>query len=135
MLGKDYQEKHLKKSAKRDKIIKYFLQADRHFDVEELHKKLKRNVSRSTIYRTLKLLTKCGLAIEQKFEDRNRRYEPFHPLEHHDHFICLSCGKIIEFNEDKIEDLQKNVAQKFNFQIISHRLEIYGNCEKCWKKY
>jgi len=128
-----FKERGLKKSAKRDKIIKFFFEKDRHFAVEELYKKLGKEISRSTIYRTLKLLTECGLAIEQKFETKNARYEPFHPLEHHDHLICLRCGKIIEFNENKIENLQNKVAKKFNFQIFSHKLEIYGYCEKCQK--
>lgn len=133
VLAKYLNEKGLKKSAKRKKVIEFFFKADKHFNVDELYEKLDKKVSRSTIYRTLKLLTKCGLAIEQKFEEKNRRYEPIHFSYHHDHFICLKCGKIIEFNEKKIENAQNKIAEKYNFKMVSHKLEIYGYCEKCQK--
>ncbi|MCS7250411.1 MAG: transcriptional repressor [candidate division WOR-3 bacterium] len=132
ILARYLNEKRLKKSAKRERIIKFFFKVDKHLNVDELYEKLGKKVSRSTIYRTLKLLTKCGLAIEQKFEEKNRRYEPAH-LSHHDHFICLKCGEIIEFNDKKIENTQNKIAQKYNFKIVSHKLEIYGYCEKCQK--
>ncbi len=132
ILAKYFNEKGLKKSAKRKKVIEIFFKADKHFNVDELYEKLERKVSRSTIYRALKLLTECGLAIEQKFEEKNRRYEPVHSS-HHDHFICLKCGKIIEFNEKKIESSQNKIAKKYNFKMVSHKLEIYGYCEKCQK--
>ncbi len=133
ILAKYFNEKGLKKSVKRKKFIDFFFKADKHFSVDELYEKLGKKVSRSTIYRTLKLLKECGLVIEQKFEEKNRRYEPLHLSYHHDHLICLKCGKIIEFNEKKIENIQKKVAEKYNFKMVFHKLEIYGYCEKCQK--
>ncbi len=106
--------------------------------IEELYNELKRKgiqVSFSTVYRTLKLLAKKGLARVNYFEGGNMRFEPIHEGEHHDHLICINCGRIIEFSQEEIEKLQELVASHYNFKIVKHRLEIYGYCERCRKKH
>lgn len=126
----------LKSSNKRSFIIEYFLKADRHFTVEELYDEIKQKkpgISYSTVYRTLKLLAECGLASECTFGYSVSRYEPIHQSQHHDHLICRKCGKIIEFENDKIEKLQKDVARKYRFHVSTHKLELYGLCSKCCK--
>lgn len=126
----------LKSSNKRSFIIEFFLKADRHFTVEELYDEIKQRnpaISYSTVYRTLKLLADCGLASECTFGDSVLRYEPMHQSEHHDHLICRRCGKIIEFENDKIEKLQKDVARKYSFRVSAHKLELYGVCKRCRK--
>ncbi len=124
----------LKSSNKRSLIIDYFLEADRHFTVEELYDEIKQKhpaISYSTVYRALKLLADCGLASECTFGDSVSRYEPTHQSRHHDHLICRRCGKIIEFENNKIEKLQKDVARRYRFHVSAHKLELYGLCNKC----
>ncbi len=126
----------LKSSNKRSFIIDYFLKADRHFTVEELYDEIKQKkpeISYSTVYRALKLLAECKLAGQCTFGDSASRYEPIHQYEHHDHLICRRCGRIIEFENDKIERLQKDVARRYGFHVSAHKLELYGMCRKCRK--
>jgi len=130
-------QRGLKTSQKRSFIIDYFLQKDRHFSVEDLYdeiKKLKSNISYSTVYRTLRLLAACGLASECNFGDGISRFEPVHDEGHHDHLICRKCGAIFEFENTDIEKLQKEVAKKYQFKVVFHKLELYGLCNKCQKK-
>jgi len=132
-----HKSKHgLKKSDKRSFIVNYFIEADRHYTVEELYdeiKKMKPQIGYSTVYRALKLLVSCGLATECTFDESAVRYEPTHQAQHHDHLICRVCGKIIEFENDKIEKLQKDVARKYGFHVSAHKLQLYGECSKCRK--
>ncbi len=131
-----FKEKGLKNSAKRNLIVHFFLKSDRHYSVEELYQKVKAldpKVSLSTVYRTLKLLAKIGQAQERKFEERYIRFEPIHQEEHHDHLVCLKCGRILEFTNQRIEELQSAVAKEKNFSVVRHKLEIYGYCQRCRK--
>jgi len=129
--------KGLKHSEKRTAIVKFFLKKDLHLSVDELYREIKETnpeIGYSTVYRTLKLLVDARLATERKFGDKSARFEPIHPEEHHDHLICIKCGRIIEFTNDQIEKLQQQVGRKYNFRIIRHKLELYGYCDKCRKK-
>lgn len=126
----------LKTSGKRLFIVDYFVDADRHYTVEELYeeiKKIKPGIGYSTVYRALKLLVSCGLANECSFDDAAVRYEPVHHAEHHDHLICRSCGRIIEFENAKIEKLQRDVARRYGFHVSAHKLQLYGECRVCRK--
>ena len=78
------------------------------------------------MYRTMKLLASSGLAHEHKFADGNVRYEP--AGEHHDHLICVRCGKIVEYEDHEIERLQEELAARYGFRVVGHRHEIYGDC-------
>ncbi|OYD14531.1 hypothetical protein CH333_07765 [candidate division WOR-3 bacterium JGI_Cruoil_03_44_89] len=129
-------EKGLKHSLKRHTIAELFFREDKHLSVEELYdmvKKIDPDISFSTVYRALRLLEKAGFAVSRRFMDGVKRFEPVHPKEHHDHLICIKCGKIIEFKSKKIEKLQKEIAGKYNFELLSYRLELYGYCEDCKK--
>ena len=88
----------------------------------------------ATVYRTLKLLKECGLAYERHFGDGVSRYEVAWDDEHHDHLICIDCGKIVEFEDEGIEKLQHDVAAKHGFTLVRHRLELYGMCPDCQAK-
>ncbi len=87
-----------------------------------------------TVYRTLKLLTRLGLATRRKFEDGKTRYERASEGTHHDHLICLGCGKIIEFEDPTLEAIQKGIAQRYRFKTSHHLMELYGRCEECAQK-
>jgi Fur family ferric uptake transcriptional regulator len=91
------------------------------------------SISKATLYRTMKLLCDAGIAKACEFGEGFLRYEALHPEEHHDHLICTGCGRIVEFEEKAIEALQETVAKRFKFKIVSHRLDIFGLCDKCRK--
>jgi Fur family transcriptional regulator, ferric uptake regulator len=123
----------LKSTAQRDTIAKVFLTIHRHISVEELYQEVKRRNPRigyATVYRTLKLLTECGLAVERHFRDGEARYESGQKG-HHDHLICEACGKIIEFEEPRIEAMQEEVARRLSFRLTGHKMELYGLCRDC----
>ena len=87
------------------------------------------NIGYTTVYRTMKLLCDAGLASERHFDDAITRYEIAH--EHHDHLVCMRCGKIIEFECAMIESTQTEIADRYGFRVLRHRHELYGHCEKC----
>ena len=134
LLQKYLHEKGLKSTTQRDDIIDVFFRTNTHINLEELLKRVRRRnpkVGYATVYRTMKLLTECGIAIERQFGDGQTRYEHIPDDSHHDHCICVKCGKIIEFENQKIEHLQKEIAEKLSFTVSNHKLELYGFCSKC----
>lgn len=125
----------LKSTAQRDTIAKVFLDTQRHISVEELYNEVRRRNPRigyATVYRTMKLLKECGVAAERHFRDGEARYESAQKR-HHDHLICESCGKIVEFEEPRIEALQESVAKRMGFRFTGHKMELYGRCRDCQK--
>ena len=134
LLQKYLHEKGLKSTTQRDAIIDVFFKTNTHINLEELLKRVRRKnpkVGYATVYRTMKLLTECGVAIERQFGDGQTRYEHIPDDTHHDHCICVKCGKIMEFENQKIEYLQKEIAEKMDFTVANHKLELYGFCSKC----
>jgi Fur family transcriptional regulator, ferric uptake regulator len=126
----------LRKSGQRDRIVDTFLSLKGHTTAEELLNKVRKKdqqVGLTTVYRTLKLLTRCGLAVERKFNRQVAAFEPVQLGRHHDHLICLGCGRIMEFENTTIEDLQEMVARDHKFLITHHILELYGYCSGCGK--
>ena len=126
----------LKATAQRDDIAHVFFASNRHSSVEELYNEVKRvnpRIGYATVYRTMKLLTECGLALERHFRDGEARYESAEG-HHHDHLICERCGKIVEFEEERIEALQAEVARRLGFRSTGHKMELYGVCRDCQKK-
>jgi Fur family transcriptional regulator, ferric uptake regulator len=127
----------LRQSGQRDRVVETFLSQKGHISAEELLSQVRiqdKRVSLTTIYRTLKLLTQCGLAIERKFNRQVSTFEPARLGKHHDHLICLGCGKILEFENKNIEIQQEEVARRHSFLITHHVLELYGTCLDCSKK-
>ncbi len=127
-------KKGLKITQQRQEIAETFLKAGRHLSAEELYGRIRQThpeVGLSTVYRTLKLLADAGLASQREFGDGITRYEPQLDEGHHDHLICVHCGAIIEFENQKIEALQKEVAELHGFTTTRHRMELYGYCKTC----
>ena len=125
----------LKSTAQRDTIAKVFLNSRRHISVEELYHEVRRlnpRIGYATVYRTMKLLTQCGVAAERHFRNGEARYESAHKR-HHDHLICEVCGKIVEFEEQRIEVLQEEIAKRLGFGLTGHKMELYGVCRECRK--
>ena len=128
------EEKGLKHSRQRDRIAETFFAMGGHVSVEELVARVRRidpRVSVATVYRTMKLLADCWLAIPRQFGGGQTRYEAAAGREHHDHMICTRCGEIVEFANERIESLQELVARKHGFQVETHKLELYGRCARC----
>ena len=129
-----YLSRHgLKRSAQREAILDAFLRAGRHVSVEELLgivRKKRADIGRTTIYRSLKLFKDAGLASELTYGGE-ARFEPLWNRDHHDHFICGSCGEIFEFKSPEIERIQETIARGIGFQIEAHRHHILGQCRKC----
>lgn len=128
------EKKGLKSTKQRNDIIRAFLKSSGHLSVDDLHqmvKKVNPRVGYATVYRTLKLLSESGLAVQRHFDDGYTRYEHLQPEEHHDHLICLKCGDIVEFEDENIESFQRKVAEKQGFKVVTHNLEMYGYCKKC----
>ena len=125
----------LKFTRQREVIAETFFRSGGHLKVEDLLERAREvdpQVSLATVYRTMKLLTECGLASPHRFGDRHTRYEPAEGEdEHHDHLICTACQRIVEFYDPRIEALQEQVAAANGFRVTSHRMELYGICDAC----
>jgi len=125
-------EKGLKQTRQRQVIVNAFFKSNRHIRIEELLdevRKVEPSIGYVTVYRTLLLLKECGLAHQRNFGDGPSLFE--RAGHHHDHMICIKCGNIAEFEDDRIEGIQESIAAAKNFKIVSHRHEIYGCCSKC----
>jgi Fur family ferric uptake transcriptional regulator len=127
----------LRSTDQRKLIVETFFAAPNHISIEELLAEVRQQdpkVGYATVYRTLKLLTECGVAFERKFGDGLTRYELADEASHHDHLICTTCGTILEFEEPQIEELQEKIARRHGFALVSHKHEMYGTCAACQGK-
>lgn len=127
----------LKSTAQRDDIARVFFASKRHISVEELYRAVKRvnpGIGYATVYRTVKLLTECGLAVERHFRDGEARYETAGEGSQHDHLLCERCGAIVEFDEPAIASAQQEVVRRFGFRFTGRKLELYGVCPECQKR-
>ena len=103
-----------------------------HPDVDELHKRVTKiddKISIATVYRTVKLFEEAGILAKHDFKGGKARYEAMIES-HHDHLIDVKTGEIIEFVDDEIEKLQKKVAEKYGYDLVDHKLELYGTKKK-----
>ncbi|WP_447977653.1 Fur family transcriptional regulator [Candidatus Nitrospira bockiana] len=130
---KDHLAKHqLKLTRQREQILNVFLKNE-HITAEQMYRQLSKkdpHIGLATIYRTLNLFCEAGLAQARHFGTQTQ-YDNVSHKGHHDHLICTSCGKIVEFENCDIERLQEEVARRNGFTIETHRLELYGLCAGC----
>jgi len=128
-------KKGLRSTAQRRLIVDAFFEGASHMTIEDLLAEVRtrdKGIGYATVYRTLKLLAECGVASERRFGDGLSRYELADDASaHHDHLICVSCGKIVEFEEPRIEALQEEIAARYGFAVTSHKHEMYGTCPEC----
>ncbi len=127
----------LKFTRQRELVLKTLYERNEHFTPEDLYILLKSsypelNIGIATVYRTLNLLEGSGLATSISFGVAGKKFELANKP-HHDHMICKSCGLIIEFQNEKIEQLQLEIAKMSHFKITSHLMQLRGLCEKCAK--
>ena len=128
----DIEEKCISKGVKltgqRKIIARVMSEAEDHPDVDELYKrvtKIDSKISIATVYRTVKLFEEAGILAKHDFKGGKARYEEISES-HHDHLIDVKTGEIIEFVDDEIEKLQKKVAEKYGYELVDHKLELYG---------
>jgi Fur family ferric uptake transcriptional regulator len=121
-------ERGLKMTEQRRVIARVLSEAHDHPDVEAVHRRataIDPNISIATVYRTVRLFEEAGILAKHDFGDGRARYEET-PEEHHDHLIDIQSGKVVEFHNDEIEDLQRRIAEKAGYKLVGHRLELYG---------
>ena len=120
--------KGVKLTDQRKIIAKVMSQSKDHPDVDELYKRVSKidpKISIATVYRTVKLLEEEGIVTKHDFKGKKARYEELSES-HHDHLIDVKTGEIVEFVDAEIEILQKKVAEKLGYNLIDHKLELYG---------
>jgi len=130
-------KKGLRSTDQRRLIVETFFHSPNHVSIEELLAQVRARdprVGYATVYRTLKLMTESGIAFERRFGDGLTRYELADDEAHHDHLICVECGRITEFEEPLIEQLQEKVAQRYGYELRNHKHEMYGVCPECRAK-
>lgn len=126
--------KGLRRTPQRTKIVDVILSVEAHVSVDELYNLVKKrdpSVGYTTVYRTMKLLSECGICEEADFGDGIIRYEHKYGHKHHDHLICTKCGQLIEVMKPEIEEMQNNLTKEHGFVPIRHKLQIFGMCRKC----
>ena len=126
--------KGLNTTSQRRVIAEAFFELPGHHSLEEFYQYIlgrDPGIGQTTVYRTLKLLCDAGLATEIHFSDGITRYEVARSDSHHDHIVCLSCGKIVEICDQRIEKLQRELAEKHGFSLNGHVHNLYGLCADC----
>lgn len=121
-------ERGLKMTEQRRVIARVLSDASDHPDVEAVHRRstaIDPNISIATVYRTVRLFEEAGILAKHDFGDGRARYEET-PDEHHDHLIDIQSGRVVEFHNDEIEELQRRIAEKAGYRLVGHRLELYG---------
>ncbi|MBI2241594.1 MAG: transcriptional repressor [Magnetospirillum gryphiswaldense] len=121
-------DKGMKMTDQRRVIARVLSEADDHPDVEEVYRRATAQdprISIATVYRTVRLFEEENILERHDFGDGRARYEEA-PSEHHDHLIDVNSARVIEFTSPEIEALQREIARKFGFRLVGHRLELYG---------
>jgi Fur family transcriptional regulator, ferric uptake regulator len=133
----DLKKVGLKVTLPRMKILELLQNADqRHLSAEDIYKLLldaDEEIGLATIYRVLTQFEAAGLVTRHHFESGQAVFE-LERGEHHDHLVCIKCGKVEEFKNDTIESCQDKIAHEAGYRITDHSLIIYGVCPACQKK-
>lgn len=132
VFGEYLKKKGLKVTSQRLLVAERIFSTHNHFTAEGLLETLKDHkgeISKATIYRILSIMVEAGLLQEHNFGKDYKYYEHIIGHEHHDHIICTECGRIVEFVDEKIEELQHIAAKKNGFTIQGHSLNLFGVCE------
>ena len=140
-IAQKIKQRGLKITETRLKVVSYLIDYGRHFEIEDLVvwirercKDYRNCPSRPTVYRTIKLLEELGY-IKPVLKQGHRTVYEFLPIKgEHYHLLCLSCGRLVEFNEPRLKELVKEVAKRKGFKYLHHHLEVCGICPECLKR-
>jgi Fur family ferric uptake transcriptional regulator len=127
-------EEDLRLTSQRRAILEDMLASDEHRECDDIYFSLKEkgmSVSRATIYRTLELLEQVGFVRKLQIGDGRARYENRLSAAHHDHLICLRCGRIVEFVDRQIERRQQAISEEYGFELVRHSHHLFGLCDNC----
>lgn len=122
-----------KVTSQRIAVFNEILSTDGHFEIEEIYRRLRRKgeeVSRATVYRTVKLMLEGGFIRDTATDEKHPHYEKA-SAGFHGHLVCLRCGKVVEFQISEVETLQRELSERFGFRFISGKFEIHGICKGC----
>jgi len=139
-LRQKFKDRDYKLTPQRQFILQVFINnRDKHLSAEDVHNIVRQqanDIGLATVYRTLELLSELEILQKIDFGDGRSRYEinETNSHHHHHHLICLTCGRVIEFADDLMEDLENIIAQSSNFTIVDHQVKFYGYCQECRKK-
>ncbi len=126
-----------KMTKSREAVLRAFLSIEDHVSAEELldaARHVDPSIGQATVFRTIKLLAEAGLAREACRDEGARQYEHAFGHSHHDHLICVVCGKVVEFVDEGIERAQDRIFAEHGFRMTAHRLELLGQCAECAAK-
>lgn len=115
-------------------VLEVFLRTEHHVTLKELADAVRQSGHRlddEFVRETIDLMCHYGFARVNRFDNGNIRYEHRHLGQHHDHLICTKCKKIIEFENEEIERLQRKIASNHGFHMLQHKMELYGICREC----
>lgn len=121
-------QKGMRMTDQRRVIARVLSDAQDHPDVEEVYRRATQvddGISIATVYRTVRLFEEAGILERHDFRDGRSRYEPVAD-EHHDHFINVETGEVLEFHNEEIERLQEQIARDMGYRLVDHRMELYG---------
>jgi Fur family ferric uptake transcriptional regulator len=119
-------------TPERFEVLDAALEYKGHFGADDLYiqlKNLKSKVSRATVYNTLELLAQCDLLSKRNFGDNLNRFESNYKRQTHDHLICVDCGKIVEFSDDRLNKIPQEVSAKLGFELDSYSFNIFARCK------
>ena len=124
----------LKMTLPRETVLKVFLENEGHLSADDIlaaARRLDPGIGQATVFRTVKLLADAGLARDACQDDGPRRYEHAYRHSHHDHLLCVRCGKVIEFCDPAIEKEQEKIFRSHGFKAVGHTMELKGLCADC----
>lgn len=127
-------KENLKMTPQRVEVFREVCDSNEHQESEEIFISLRKrdvNISRATVYRTMDILYQHDLVQRMDIGDGKWRYEHWLDCHQHDHLICIRCGTIVEFINAQIEEIQNNVAKKFDYELVRHVHQLFGLCKQC----
>ena len=134
LLKKVLKKENLRYTQQRQAIWDELCSSEEHRDAEEIYLSLRKNglnASRATVYRTIDVLVKNKLVRKLDLGDGKALYENKIDATHHDHLICVQCGKIEEFIDDNIEKIQDDIVKSFGYKMIRHIHQLFVLCDEC----